>query len=128
MLGVRGFRGHTISGRGFNLFKPLRRHLRANPLGEQRRDRCGICSAASATGRIEKVLAPRSRTCGGRADEWWEAGRRPGSSAARGAVPNGQSRNAAPWVGDSVQRGSKKNDNTNSCFSKNDFQKIRKTE
>jgi hypothetical protein len=29
MLWVRGFRDHTISGRGFNLFKPLRRHFRA---------------------------------------------------------------------------------------------------
>ena len=29
MLWVRGFRGHTISGRGFNLFKALRRHFRA---------------------------------------------------------------------------------------------------
>jgi hypothetical protein len=29
ILWVRGFRAHTISGRGFNLFKPLRRHFRA---------------------------------------------------------------------------------------------------
>ena len=28
-LGVEAFRGHTISGRGFNLFKPLRRHFRS---------------------------------------------------------------------------------------------------
>jgi hypothetical protein len=28
---VRRFRGHTISGRWFNLFKPLRRHFRATP-------------------------------------------------------------------------------------------------
>ena len=40
-------------------------------------------------------LSRRSRICGGRADEWREAGRRPGSSSARGAVPNGQSRSAA---------------------------------
>jgi len=32
ILWVRGFRGHTISGRGFNLFKPLRRHFRATPV------------------------------------------------------------------------------------------------
>src|SRR5271169_4047212 len=32
MLWVRGFRGHTISGRGFNLFKALRRHFRATPV------------------------------------------------------------------------------------------------
>ena len=31
MLWLRGFRGHTIPGRGFNLFKPLRRHFRATP-------------------------------------------------------------------------------------------------
>jgi hypothetical protein len=29
ILWVRVFRVHTISGRGFNLFKPLRRHFRA---------------------------------------------------------------------------------------------------
>src|SRR5271163_1997120 len=29
ILWVRGFRAHTISGRGFNLFKSLRRHFRA---------------------------------------------------------------------------------------------------
>ena len=28
-------RGHTISGRGFNLFKPLRRHFRATPFCRQ---------------------------------------------------------------------------------------------
>ena len=32
MLGVRDFGGHTIFGRGFNLFKPLRRHFRATPI------------------------------------------------------------------------------------------------
>src|SRR5277367_2890518 len=31
ILWVRGVRAHTISGRGFNLFKPLRRHFRATP-------------------------------------------------------------------------------------------------
>jgi hypothetical protein len=31
ILWVRGFRGHTISGRGFNLLKPLRRHFPATP-------------------------------------------------------------------------------------------------
>jgi len=30
-LWLRGFRDHTISGRGFNLFKPLRHHFRATP-------------------------------------------------------------------------------------------------
>jgi len=29
MLWLRGFGDHTILGRGFNLFKPLRRHFRA---------------------------------------------------------------------------------------------------
>jgi hypothetical protein len=29
ILWVRGFRDHTISGPGYNLFKPLRRHFRA---------------------------------------------------------------------------------------------------
>ena len=31
ILWVRGFRDYTIFGRGFNLFKPLRRHFRATP-------------------------------------------------------------------------------------------------
>jgi hypothetical protein len=31
ILWVRGFRAHTISGRGFNYFKSLRRHFRATP-------------------------------------------------------------------------------------------------
>jgi len=35
ILWVRGFRDHTISGRGFNLFKPLRRHFRATPFCRQ---------------------------------------------------------------------------------------------
>ena len=35
MLWVRGFRDPTISGRGFNLFKPLRRHFRATPFCRQ---------------------------------------------------------------------------------------------
>ena len=36
MLWLRGFGDHTILGRGFNLFKPLRRHFRA---GAGRRDK-----------------------------------------------------------------------------------------
>src|SRR5271155_1691858 len=35
MLWVGGFGGHTIPGRGFNLFKPLRRHFRATPFCRQ---------------------------------------------------------------------------------------------
>ena len=31
ILWSRGFRDTTISGRGFNLFKPLRRHFEATP-------------------------------------------------------------------------------------------------
>jgi hypothetical protein len=36
ILWVRGFRDPTISGRGFNLFKPLRRHFRAGARPERR--------------------------------------------------------------------------------------------
>ena len=36
--GFARFRGHTISGRGFNLFKPLRRHFRANSVSLSHRD------------------------------------------------------------------------------------------
>jgi hypothetical protein len=35
ILWVRGFRAHTISRPGFNLFKPLRRHFRATPFCRQ---------------------------------------------------------------------------------------------
>jgi hypothetical protein len=35
ILWVRVFRDHTISGRGYNLFKPLRRHFRATPFCRQ---------------------------------------------------------------------------------------------
>ena len=35
ILWVQVFRDHTISGRGFNLFKPLRRHFRAIPFCRQ---------------------------------------------------------------------------------------------
>src|SRR5271163_3946574 len=40
ILWSRGFRDTTISGRGFNLIKPLRRHFRATPfcLALSRRD------------------------------------------------------------------------------------------
>ena len=38
ILGVRDFRAHTISGRGFNLFKPLRHHFRATRVAVSRRD------------------------------------------------------------------------------------------
>ena len=37
LVGSR-FPSHTISGRGFNLFKPLRRHFRATPFCRQRRN------------------------------------------------------------------------------------------
>ena len=46
---ARGFRAHTISGRGFNLFKPLRRHFRARPfcrLGKKFVERLGTDSEA----------------------------------------------------------------------------------
>ena len=35
ILGVQGCGAHTISGREFNLFKPLRHHFRASPLCRQ---------------------------------------------------------------------------------------------
>ncbi len=42
-LGVRGFRGHAISGRGFNLLKPLRRHFRATRIRPVRRGSTTAC-------------------------------------------------------------------------------------
>src|SRR5271167_353122 len=41
ILWVRGWRAHTISGRGSNLFKPLRRHFRATPSCRQALSRRG---------------------------------------------------------------------------------------
>src|SRR5277367_5434409 len=45
MLCLRGFGDHTILGRGFNLFKPLRRHFRA---GAGRRDKWSEWGSAVA--------------------------------------------------------------------------------
>jgi hypothetical protein len=45
MLWVRDFGDHTILGRGFNLFKPLRRHFRA---GAGRRDKWNEWGSAPA--------------------------------------------------------------------------------
>ena len=66
------FPAHTISGPGFNLFKSLRRHFRANPFCRQRRnasfqkidDRFGDLRRAnrkSALSRFCLLPAPRAR-------------------------------------------------------------------
>jgi hypothetical protein len=60
ILWLQGFRDHTISGLGFNLFNPLRRHFRSTPFcssplapRSRRPKRLGsrICSRASSRGR-----------------------------------------------------------------------------
>ncbi len=56
MLWVRGYRGHTISGRGFNLIKRLRRHFRATPLAVQP-SRAAIPQPKRAVQKIVERLA-----------------------------------------------------------------------
>ena len=70
ILWVRGFRAHTISRRGFNLFKPLRRHFRATPFCRQvlsRRDpgdRNGLGSKdRDRLGSAHWAPRPRSTHC-----------------------------------------------------------------
>jgi hypothetical protein len=59
-LGVRCLRGHTISGRGFNLFKALRRHLRATPLSDVRLEPWGISLGdLDATVRAPRPVAAK---------------------------------------------------------------------
>src|SRR5271170_1831224 len=96
ILWVRGFRAHTIPGRGFNLFKPLRRHFRATPFCRQalsRRDpgdrRLGVtqhCYISPSSPRPSKftninVISPLVL-------------RTPPEQAARPADPSGSRRTA----------------------------------
>jgi hypothetical protein len=81
ILWLRGFRDHTISGRGFNLFKRLRRHFRATPfcrLGKEFVERLRTDSEArkkaNAPQPLIRLLA--ARRC---------ARRGPGSTAGAGA-------------------------------------------
>src|ERR1700734_1732765 len=62
ILWVRGYRDHTIPGRGFNLFKPLRRHFRATPscrLGKKFVDRLGTDSEARKKAKAPQPLIRR---------------------------------------------------------------------
>src|SRR5271156_577819 len=65
MLWVRGFRDHTISRPGFNLFKPLRRHFPATPVCRRplapRDERLAPGAAASATPRYAIRRGRRGR-------------------------------------------------------------------
>jgi hypothetical protein len=59
MLWLRGLRAHTISGRGFNLFKPLRRHFRATPscrLSKKFVERLGTDSEARKKAKAPQPL------------------------------------------------------------------------
>jgi hypothetical protein len=67
ILWVRGFRAHTISGRGFNLFKALRRHFRATPLCRQTLSRRGTFCA------IESIPSKDLAAAGARHREQTEA-------------------------------------------------------
>jgi hypothetical protein len=58
ILWVRVFRDHTISGRGFNLFKPLRRHFRAIPFCRQ------VLSRRDPDDRNASVQKIDDRLCG----------------------------------------------------------------
>jgi len=59
ILGVQGCGAHTISGREFNLFKPLRHHSRASPLCRQALPRRGQNAAAQETD--DRLLRPGLR-------------------------------------------------------------------
>ena len=84
MLWLPGFRATTISGRGFNLFKPLRRHFRATPscrLGKKFVDRLGTDSEARKKAKapqplIRRLEARRDARCGfdGGHRRFWMAG------------------------------------------------------
>ena len=62
MLWLPGFRATTISGRGFNLFRPLRRHFRATPscrLGKKFVERLGTDSEARKKAKAPQPLIRR---------------------------------------------------------------------
>ena len=65
ILCVRRLRGPTISGRGFNLFKALRRHFRATPCRQPRRDPGDRTARRSPLGRRRRTRSSDDN-CGGR--------------------------------------------------------------
>jgi hypothetical protein len=85
MLWLLGFRDHTISGRGFNLFKRLRRHFRAVPFcrpgkefverlgtdSEARKSECTATTDAPARGAALREAGPGFD---GRRRRFWVAG------------------------------------------------------
>ena len=87
----------TISGRGFNLFNPLRRHFRATPfcrLGNEFVERLGTDSEARKKANAPQPLIRLLAT--GRC-----ARRGPGSTAGAGGLLDGGTLTAWPWVIDS---------------------------
>jgi hypothetical protein len=84
MLWLPGFRAHTISGSGFNLFKPLRRHFRATPfcrLGKKFVERLGTDAEARQKAKapqppIRRLATQRdaTREFAGRRGRFWTAG------------------------------------------------------
>ena len=98
---ARGFRAHTISGRGFNLFKPLRRHFRARPscrLGKKFVERLGTDLEAR---KKAKTPQPLIRRLAARRDA------RRGFDGGRSALLDGRtSLTAWPWgcrVGETIK-------------------------
>jgi hypothetical protein len=61
ILWVRGFRDHTNLGRGFNLFKPLRRHFRATPFCRRGRADLGPMRQTPTLLRLRKNAARSPR-------------------------------------------------------------------
>jgi hypothetical protein len=66
ILWVRGFRAHTIPGRGFNLFKPLRRHFRATPSCRQAISRRNPGDGNASVQKIDDRLGDLHRDGGTR--------------------------------------------------------------
>jgi hypothetical protein len=59
---AQGFRDHTNPGRGFNLFKPLRRHFRATPLCRQSLSRrATFCAIESIPSKERAAAGARHR-------------------------------------------------------------------
>ena len=66
-LVVRGFRAHTISRRGFNPFKPLRRHFPATPYLAVSLSRRAVAPASAVARRIAPLARPAAGgVCGAR--------------------------------------------------------------
>src|SRR5271170_3064704 len=108
MLWLRGFQDHTISGRGFNLFKLLWRHFRAGGTARQgKRARLSRSEILSALSEFSTLCAPEnfpprsSATNSSIVDQ----ARRRRVAWRRGRLSDGTCGNARPWRFPGVAKG-----------------------